>query len=141
MKSENHGFFILSFRPFHSVTPFFSFARIFHRTSMVIMKDALKSYLVCTKINIFCSHNWSSFFLNQYTDVGLLTRKYSSAFIIYKIYVCAFHIITNCLLACNLNLTSLRNLYTFLFIAEFEQHHHAQSFLCLADSEQNWIPN
>lgn len=104
-------------------------------------KDTFKSYLVCTKINIFGSHNWSRFFLNQYTDVGLLRRKCSSAFIIYKTYVCAFHIITNCLLACNLNLTSLGNLYTFLFIAEFEKYHHAQSFFCLADSEQNWIPN
>lgn len=105
---------------------------------MAIKKeDVLKSYLVSTKINIFGYYNRSNFFLNQPTDVGLLRRKYRSAFIIYKGYDCAFYIIANCLLSYNLNLTSLGNLYTFFLIEELEQYHHAQSFLCLADSEQS----
>lgn len=114
-------FSILSIRPFHSVTPFFHFARMSYRTSTAIKKEknVLKRYFIGTKINIFGFYNRSSFFLNQRTDVGLLRRKYSSAFVIYKTYLCAFCIITNCFLACNLNLTSFRSLYTFLFIAEF----------------------
>lgn len=108
-------------------------------------EDVHKNDLVYSKISVFGFNNWSCSFFKQNLLIKCIKKNlYNLAFIFYTFLHKGSHLCTSCnnkLLACNLNLTSSCNLYTFFSIKEFEQYHHVQSFLCLAVSEWSWIPN